>query len=98
MVRLTGVRGLLQPSSVGDDLKCMMGEVQEIAIGNSCHFLGRSGDQRGGWEGVFGRVGLTLSHKWWSQTWLKISAGIVVKAVLDRVGARTWGNVEMEIK
>lgn len=48
-----------------------------------------------------GRVGLSLSHTCWSQTWLKTcscSAGIVVKAELDRVGTRTCGNVEMQIK
>lgn len=47
------------------------------------------------------RVGLTLSHKCWSQTWLKVcacSAGAVVKAELDRAGTRTCGNVEMQIK
>lgn len=45
--RFIGVSGLLQLRSVGDDLKCI-GEVQEIAIGNTCPFLERSG-----WEAVF---------------------------------------------
>lgn len=52
--RFFGVSGVLQLRSVGDDLK-FMGEVQEISIGNTCHFLERSGDQRGGWEAVFGQ-------------------------------------------
>lgn len=48
-----------------------------------------------------GRVGLAPSHKCWSQTWLRMracSAGIVVEAELDRIGTRTCGNVEMQIK
>lgn len=52
--RLVGVTGLLQLRSERDDLKCM-GEVQEISIGNSCHFLERSGEQRSGWAAVFGQ-------------------------------------------
>lgn len=52
--RLIGVNGLLQLRSVGDGLKCM-GEVEEMAVGNSCHFLERSGAQRSGWEAVFGQ-------------------------------------------
>lgn len=52
--RLIGVNGLLQLRSVGEDLKCV-GEVQEIAVGNTCHFLERSGGQRSGWEAVFGQ-------------------------------------------
>lgn len=49
-------------------------------------------------EAVSGREGFTLSHEWWSQSCLKISAGVVVKAVLGRVGTRTCENMEMQIK
>lgn len=72
----------------------MYGRSAGIAIGN----IWGEGEIREGMEALFGREGFTLRHKWCSQTCLKVSAGVVVKAVLDRVATRTCENMEMQIK
>lgn len=92
--------GLLQLRSVGDDLKCMR-EVQEIAIGNTCHFVERIGDQRNGWEAVFGQ---SRSYSKSQMLVTNLAEDLCMlfrncgEAELEKVGTRTRGNVEMQMK